>query len=559
MKGKAGALIGKETSENLDLLRVGPPKKSEPLNSVTVDKSNIDLVTILDQHADVFLGIGKLKNFQLKLHVNPDITPVQQPICRIPFHTRKKVEVELERLQRLDIIEPVTGPTSWVNPIVPVPKSNDRIRLCLDMRRANEAIIRERHIIPKVEHIVSELHGAKFFSKFDLREGYHQIELHPDSRDITTFATHKGLYRYKRLIYGVSSAFESFQKQVESVIAGCEGVRNISDDILVWAETEEQHNQRLNEVLSRLSNAGLKVNKEKCIFKADHLPFAGHELSADGVSPQKSRIEAITNMPHPTSATGARSFLGMINFCKQYIRDYSSITAPLRLLTKKCQRFFWGPEHQKAFDTLQDQLISAEVMAFYNPDPYTAIKVYPSSVKIQSPSGATYVRNKAHLKLYVSSKEEKEKQCIPKGKEPGSTFFLSSPMQCTLPLEPAVAYPEPPQIEPQNIAQPTVAYPEPPQIEPQNIAQPTVDVLVPVVVDPEPLQIELQDIVQQTVDVLGPVEEPLSPVSTVAYGLDSDPEELSDSEQTILYEQPQMLSQSQRPKRTIRKPARYRN
>ena len=114
-------------------------------------------------------------------------------------------------------------------------------------------------------------------------------------------------------------------------------------------------------------------------------------------------------------------------------------------------------------------------------------------------------------------------------------------MQCTLPLEPAIAYPEPPQIEPQNIAQPTV------------------DVLVPAVVDPEPLQIELQDIVQQTVDVLGPVEEPLSPVSTVAYGLDSDPEELSDSEQTILYEQPQMLSQSQRPKRTIRKPARYRN
>ena len=173
--------------------------------------------------------------------------------------------------------------------------------------------------------------------------------------------------------------------------------------------------------------------------------------------------------------------------------------------------------------------------------PYTAIKVYPSSVKIQSPSGATYVRNKAHLKLYVSSKEEKEKQCIPKGKEPGSTFFLSSPMQCTFPLEPAVAYPEPPQIEPQNIAQPAV------------------DVLVPAVVDPEPLQIELQDIVQQTVDVLGPVEEPLFPVSTVAYGLDSDPEELSDSEQTILYEQPQMLSQSQRPKRTIRKPARYRN
>ena len=243
MKEKAGALIGKETSESLDLLRVGPPtKKSEPLNSVTVKKATLIyfylfIYLFLDEQADVFSGMGKLKNFQLKLHVNPDITPIQQPSHRIPFHARKNVEAELERLQRLDNIEPVMGPTSWVNPIVPVPKSNDRIRLCLDMRGANEPIIPERHIIPKVEHIVSELHGAKFLSKLDLIEGYHQVELRPDSRDIAIFATHKGLYRYKRLIYGVSSAFESFQKQVESVIVGCEGARNISDDILVWAET----------------------------------------------------------------------------------------------------------------------------------------------------------------------------------------------------------------------------------------------------------------------------------------------------------------------------------
>ena len=99
-----------------------------------MNKSNIDLVTILDKQTDAFSGIGKLKNFQLKFHVNPDITPVQQRIRRIPFHTRKKVEAELERLQRPDIIEPVTGRTSWVNNVVPVLRSNDRTRLCLDIR-----------------------------------------------------------------------------------------------------------------------------------------------------------------------------------------------------------------------------------------------------------------------------------------------------------------------------------------------------------------------------------------------------------------------------------------
>ena len=139
--------------------------------------------------------------------------------------------------------------------------------------------------------------------------------------------------------------------------------------------------------------------------------------------------------------------------------------------------------------------------------------------------------------------EERERLCVSEEKEPVSTFFSSSPIQCTLPLEP------------------TIACLEPLQTESQNIAQPVVDVLDPAVAypDPEPLQIEPQDIEQQTVDVLEPAEEPLSIVSTVAYGLDSDPEELSDSEQSFLYQQPEMSSQSLRLKRIIRKPARYRH
>ena len=204
---------------------------------------------ILEKHAQVFTGVGKLKNFELKLHINPDVTPVQQPIRRIPYHTRKNVSAELQRPQQLDIIEPVKGPTSWVNPIVVVPKPNGKIRMCLDMRRANEAIIRERHVIPKIDDVLTELHGAKYFSKIDLREGYHQIQLHEDSRDITTFAKHEGLFRYKCLIYGVSSAFESFRKQIEIVISGCPGSRNISDDILIWGSSEQEQNHHLAQFL----------------------------------------------------------------------------------------------------------------------------------------------------------------------------------------------------------------------------------------------------------------------------------------------------------------------
>ena len=135
----------------------------------------------IDQHHETFKGTGLLKNFQLQLHIDPSVTQIQQPIRRVPYHTRQKVEQELERLQSLDIIEPVSGPTSWLNPFIPVPKSDGNIRLCLDMRQANQAIKRERHVIPKMEDIIQDLHGAKVFSKIDLREGYHQIKLHENS------------------------------------------------------------------------------------------------------------------------------------------------------------------------------------------------------------------------------------------------------------------------------------------------------------------------------------------------------------------------------------------
>ena len=119
-------------------------------------------------------------------------------------------------MQKLNIIQPAPGKATWLNPVVPGLKPNGKMRLSLDMRKANVAIERERHVIPKLEEILPELHNAKIFSKLNLREGYHQILLDEESRPITAFATHDGVYLYKRLIYGINSAFKSFQKQTES-------------------------------------------------------------------------------------------------------------------------------------------------------------------------------------------------------------------------------------------------------------------------------------------------------------------------------------------------------
>lgn len=375
MKGQVRPILSKDTAEKLNLLRVGPPTAS--INNIEPNT----VKNIIDQNAEIFEGHGLLKNTQIRLHIDENVTPVQQPIRRIPWHTRQKVSEEVKRLQKLDIIEKHDGPTTWLNPVVVVPrKSSSQIRLCLDMRKANTAVIRERHVIPKFDEILPELHQAKYFSKIDLREGYHQLLLHPDSRDITTFATHEGIFRYKRLIFGINSAFEIFQKRIELVINKCEGAKNISDDILVWGETLEEHNRRLHDVLHKLFEAGLRLNKDKCIFAVTSLVFAGHRLTSEGIKPEESKISAIQHLKQPTNATEVRSLLGLINFCNRFIPNYSTITEPLRRLTRKTEQFIWGAEQQTAFKTLKAALQNPSILAYYNPTADTKILVDASPV-----------------------------------------------------------------------------------------------------------------------------------------------------------------------------------
>ena len=193
-----------------------------------------DGADIREKYADVFTGVGKLRDFQLKLHVRDDVTPVAQPVRRLPFGLRSKVDKKLDKLFSKDIIEEVSHkPTEWVLPLVVVPKADGDIRICVDMGRANMAIERERHPIPTIEEVLYDLNGSTVFSKLDLKWGFHQVELDEKSRDITTFVTHRGLYRYKRLMFGITSVPEKYQKIVADVLQGCKGVANLADDLIV--------------------------------------------------------------------------------------------------------------------------------------------------------------------------------------------------------------------------------------------------------------------------------------------------------------------------------------
>ena len=369
--GNTGSLLGFSTASQLGIINI--------VNNINQNKAK---PAILEEFKDITQGLGMMKGYKVKLHIDENVRPVMQPHRRIPFHLRSKVEEELKYLEQEDIIEKVEGPTPWVSPIVaaPKPKNPDKVRICVDMRRANQAIQRERHPLPTMDDLIYELNGSTVFSKLDLNHGYHQLEIAPECRNITTFVTHVGLRRYKRLNYGVNAASEIFQQAIESVIKGIPGSKNISDDIIIHGVNREEHDKSLRGVLQRLREYNLTLNSSKCEFYKTSIEFFGQIWSQYGLSPDPRKVEAIKNAEAPKSATEVRSLLGMANYCARFIRNFANITHSLRQLTHKSVPFQWGEEHTAALNTLKDSITQDQVMAYYDPNKETNLIVDASPV-----------------------------------------------------------------------------------------------------------------------------------------------------------------------------------
>ena len=167
-----------------------------------------------------------------------------------------------------------------------------------------------------------------------MKWGFHQIELAPESRHITTFVTHKGLYRYKSLLFGVSSTPKEYHHILQQAVQGCEGTKVIADDIIVSAKDVKEHRRRLEEVLETLCKKNLTLNSKKCKFGMRELVFMGHRLSENCIAPTDEKIKAVQNAKTPENAADVRSFLGLVGFCGRYIDNLAHIEQPLRKLTR---------------------------------------------------------------------------------------------------------------------------------------------------------------------------------------------------------------------------------
>ena len=293
--------------------------------------------------------------------------PIKQRARRLPISQREIAEQEVEKMLVEDIIEPSHSP--WASPIVLVTKKDGSTRFCVDYRKLNAISIKDAYPLPRIDDSLDSLAGATCFSTLDLASGYWQVGLTEEAQSKSAFVTHSGLYQFKVMPYGLTNAPSTFERLMERVLQGLQWQICLVyiDDVIIYSRSVEEHVARLELVLQKLAEAGLKLKPKKChLFKVKVL-YLGHIVSADGVSTDPEKVKAVRDWGIPKDLTDVRSFLGLCSYYRRFIPQFSAIAKPLTRLTEKGQEFRWGPEQEEAWSELKQRLLQAPILSY--PDP----------------------------------------------------------------------------------------------------------------------------------------------------------------------------------------------
>jgi hypothetical protein len=234
----------------------------------------------------------------------------------------------------------------------------------VDYRQLNALTIKNKYPLPVVDELLDELQGAQWFTKLDMRSGYHQIRLNPADEHKTAFKTHNGHWEFKVMPFGLTDAPATFQSIMNSIFAPLlrKSVLVFVDDILIYSKSLEDHKHHLQQVFAILQQHSLYLKKSKCSFGRSELECLGHIISAQGVSTDLEKIKAVQQWPTPIDCKQLRSFLGLAGYYRKFIRHYGTISKPLTDLLKKNTVYVWTPQLQSSFDTLKEALVIAPVL-----------------------------------------------------------------------------------------------------------------------------------------------------------------------------------------------------
>ncbi|PNY16671.1 retrotransposon-related protein, partial [Trifolium pratense] len=332
--------------------------------------TNIDpeIAILLHTYKNLFQTPSALPPNRTHNHTIPLIdgsNPVKVKPYRYPHSQKAQIEHMIQEMLQQGIIQPSTSPFS--SPIILVKKKDGTWRFCTDYRALNAITVKDCFPIPTVDELLDELCGAKYFSKLDLRSGYHQILLQPEDRYKTAFRTHQGHYEWLVMPFGLTNAPATFQSLMNHIFQHAlrKYVLVFFDDILVYSSNWHEHIQHLEMVLKVLQDNTLYVKLSKCSFGVMEIEYLGHIVTGQGVSMDKEKVQAVLNWPIPKNVKQLRGFLGLTGYYRRFIQSYAKIASPLTDLLKK-EEFRWNEQAEQAFQKLKVAMTSAPVLALPN-------------------------------------------------------------------------------------------------------------------------------------------------------------------------------------------------
>lgn len=309
-----------------------------------------------------------------RIELEGDAVPSYCPLYKQSAEELEAAKKYITENLHKGFIVPSSAP--FASPILMARKPGGGLRFCVDYRKLNAITKKDVYPLPLIDEMLQRVPKAKYFTKIDIRQGFHRIRIHPDSEDLTTFKTRYGSFKYKVMPFGVTNGPATFQRYINTVLGEYldDFTTAFVDDILIYSETYEEHVQHVKMVLQRLREAGLQASLGKCEFHTQSTRFLGFIVGVDGIKVDPEKVSVVTNWERPNTVRGIQSFLGFCNFYRRFIKNYSRVSRPLHLLTRKEVPFQWTEKCEAAFKELKQRLVTAPILAHYDPEAPTRVE-----------------------------------------------------------------------------------------------------------------------------------------------------------------------------------------